>query len=250
MVGGVAGVAVLREREPDLEALRRAAEHAKPVTLAGERSLPVLEALGSLLPDGIRRGATVTVDGATGVGATSLALASAVTYAEWRARPDDDFEPDGIDTLAARLLVDAALTEVPDGVELSDSDAAQLLAAFGIAPVGLALTLHVHQDPTFGPVIALTVGGPAAALIDDEAVSITPLTARDGRDLVWSLRTAPVLFADVDTSALEDQLLRVSRMIEDVPEVDRFDLDLATGVATAVLAPWAPRPDLALRRLR
>jgi hypothetical protein len=71
----VAGVAVLREREPDLEALRRAAQHAAPVTLAGERSLPVLEALASLLPAGIRRGATVTVDGAAGVGATSLALA-------------------------------------------------------------------------------------------------------------------------------------------------------------------------------
>jgi hypothetical protein len=71
----VAGVAVLREREPDLEALRRAAEHAKPVTLAGERSLPVLEALGGLLPAGIRRGATVTVEGVRGAGTTSLALA-------------------------------------------------------------------------------------------------------------------------------------------------------------------------------
>src|SRR5215218_8581927 len=66
-------LAVLREREADLDALRRAAELAKPVTLAGERSLPVLDALGALLPDGIRRGATATVEG--GPGSTSLALA-------------------------------------------------------------------------------------------------------------------------------------------------------------------------------
>ena len=74
-------VAVLREREPerelrvraDLDALRRAAEHAKPVSLAGERSLPVLGALESLLPAGIRRGATATVEG--GPGSTSLAFA-------------------------------------------------------------------------------------------------------------------------------------------------------------------------------
>jgi hypothetical protein len=39
-------------------------------------------------------------------------------------------------------------------------------------------------------------------------------------------------------------------MIEDVPEVDRFELDLSTGAVSAGLAPWAPRPDLALRRLR
>jgi hypothetical protein len=57
----------------DAEALRRAAELARPVTLAGERSLPVLDALEPLLPDGIRRGATVAVGG--GPGATALALA-------------------------------------------------------------------------------------------------------------------------------------------------------------------------------
>src|SRR4051794_2597670 len=67
-------LAVLRDGvEPDLDALRRAAEQAKPVSLAGERSLPVLEALESLLPEGIRRGATATVTG--GAGSTSLALA-------------------------------------------------------------------------------------------------------------------------------------------------------------------------------
>ena len=67
-------LAVLREeREVDLDALRRAAEHAKPVTLAGERSLPVLGALEPLLPVGLRRGATATADG--GPGSTSLALA-------------------------------------------------------------------------------------------------------------------------------------------------------------------------------
>ena len=65
-------LAVLRE-EADLDALRRAAEQAKPVSLAGERSLPVLGALESLLPAGIRRGATAAVDG--GPGSTSLALA-------------------------------------------------------------------------------------------------------------------------------------------------------------------------------
>lgn len=72
-------LAVLREDRPgsersvDLDALRRATELAKPVTLAGERSLPVLDALESLLPAGIRRGATATVEG--GAGSTSLALA-------------------------------------------------------------------------------------------------------------------------------------------------------------------------------
>jgi hypothetical protein len=99
-------------------------------------------------------------------------------------------------------------------------------------------------------VISLAVGGPAAELIDDRAVSITPMTARDAQETVWSLRTAPVLLATGDAHALEDLLLRVSRLVEDVPEVDALELDLQTGEADVHLVPWTPHPDLALRRLR
>ncbi len=52
------------------------AEAIRPVTLAKERLLPVLPALGDLLPGaGLRRGSVVSVTGAPGGGATSLALA-------------------------------------------------------------------------------------------------------------------------------------------------------------------------------
>jgi hypothetical protein len=74
-------LAVLREREVDLDALRRAAEQAKPISLAGERSLPVLDALESLLPSGLRRGVTATVDGGPGSTALALALGAAASAA-------------------------------------------------------------------------------------------------------------------------------------------------------------------------
>lgn len=52
------------------------AEAIRPVTLAKERLLPVLPALGDLLPGaGLRRGSVVSVSGAPGGGATSVALA-------------------------------------------------------------------------------------------------------------------------------------------------------------------------------
>jgi hypothetical protein len=53
------------------------AERVRPVTLTREQRLPVLPALADLLPQaGLRRGSTVAVDAAPGVGgATSLALA-------------------------------------------------------------------------------------------------------------------------------------------------------------------------------
>ena len=54
--------------------LREAADRARPVALAGERVLPVVAALGELLPaGGLRRGSTVCVRG--GPASSSLALA-------------------------------------------------------------------------------------------------------------------------------------------------------------------------------
>ncbi len=68
-------------RRGDPVALTRATHVAKPVTMAGERTLAVLPALAPLFPDGgLRRGNVLTVGG-TG-GATSLALALTVAAAE------------------------------------------------------------------------------------------------------------------------------------------------------------------------
>ena len=53
-------------------ALDEVARRARPTTLAVDRNLPVLEVLAGLLPDGLRRGATV---GVSGTGARSMVLA-------------------------------------------------------------------------------------------------------------------------------------------------------------------------------
>ena len=59
-------------------------------------------------------------------------------------------------------------------------------------------------------------------------------------------------------ASLEDLLLRVGRLVDDIPEMAELDLNpviVAPSGAVAVdakvrLAPWVPRPELALRRLR
>ena len=60
-----------------LDSLGELAERVRPVTLTREQRLPVLPAFEGLLPGaGLRRGATVSIGSAAGVGgATSLALA-------------------------------------------------------------------------------------------------------------------------------------------------------------------------------
>jgi len=60
----------------DVAALRELAGRVGPVTLARDRVLPVLPALAAVVGEGLRRGSTITVTGASRpLGATTLALA-------------------------------------------------------------------------------------------------------------------------------------------------------------------------------
>ena len=83
------------------------AGQVRPFLAAGERRLAVAGPLGTLIPGGgLRRGATVTIDGVAGSGATTVALvlAAAATQAgEWAAIVD----PYG--TLGARAAADAGV---------------------------------------------------------------------------------------------------------------------------------------------
>ena len=97
-----------------------------------------------------------------------------------------------------------------------------------MAQKGVELLLGVVQDPTFGPVIACGAGGVTAELLKDVAVGVAPLTDRDARDMLRSLRTFPLLDGfrgapKCDASAVEDALLRLSAMVERHPEIAELD---------------------------
>jgi len=97
-----------------------------------------------------------------------------------------------------------------------------------MAPEGVELLLGVVQDPTFGPVIACGAGGVTAEVAKDVAVGVAPLTDRDARDMLRSLRTFPLLDGfrgapKCDVPAVEDALLRLSAMVERHPEIAELD---------------------------
>ncbi len=88
----------------------------------------------------------------------------------------------------------------------------------------------VIQDPSFGPVIMFGMGGIYAEMLNDVAVALPPLTDRDARELVSSLRMAQLFDGfrgspPADTAALRDMLLRLSALVEDVPQIRELDLN-------------------------
>ena len=132
-----------------------------------------------------------------------------------------------------------------------------------MVPAGVETIVGVVQDRSFGPLVMFGMGGIATDLLGDRAFRILPLTDVDAAELVRSVRGAPLLFgyrgaAPADVAALEDVLLRVGRLVDEVPEVAEMDLnpvivgpDGATVVDVKVrLVACVPHPEQAVRRLR
>jgi acyl-CoA synthetase (NDP forming) len=147
----------------------------------------------------------------------------------------------------------------------------QLTAAFGrsvrvlIQPMitgGTEVIVGVAQEPTFGPLIVFGLGGVATDVLADRAARLAPLTDTDAATLIHSIRSAPLLLGyrgaqPADLQALQDMLLRVSRLADDLPEIAELDLnpviarpDGATAVDARIRLTPAHPQDPFLRKLR
>lgn len=134
---------------------------------------------------------------------------------------------------AVRLrLPDAAAVRVAAN-EMSKSLAAQGHAPSGfvvqtMAQRGVEMLVGVVHDPQFGPVVACGAGGVQVELLKDVSVRLSPLSNEDAAEMIRELKTYPLLTgfrgsAPVDVRALEEGLLRVSAMVEDLPQIAELD---------------------------
>ncbi|MFE2020996.1 GNAT family N-acetyltransferase [Streptomyces sp. NPDC059499] len=131
-----------------------------------------------------------------------------------------------------------------------------------MAPRGVDTVVRASIDAAAGAVLSFGLAGAPSELLGDVAHRLVPATDRDAAELIRSIKAAPVLFgwrgsAPADTAALEELLLRVSRLVDDHPEVVSVALEpvvVATQGLTVLgasvrLAPPPARTDLGPRRL-
>ncbi|MFI6122223.1 GNAT family N-acetyltransferase [Streptomyces sp. NPDC051064] len=131
-----------------------------------------------------------------------------------------------------------------------------------MAPRGVDTVVRASIDAAAGAVLSFGLAGAPSELLGDTAHRLVPATDRDAAELIRSIKAAPVLFgwrgsAPADTGALEELLLRVSRLVDDHPEVVSVALEpvvVATHGLTVLgasvrLAPPPARSDLGPRRL-
>ncbi|MFJ3972075.1 GNAT family N-acetyltransferase [Streptomyces parvus] len=198
-------------------------------------------------------------------------------------------DPDAAVAAAARLGYPVALkTTAPHlrhradlgGVRLDVADEEALRRAYGeltdllgkpaellpvvqaMAPRGVDTVVRASIDAAAGAILSFGLAGAPSELLGDTAHRLVPATDRDAAELIRSIRAAPVLFgwrgsAPVDTAALEELLLRLSRLVDDHPEVVSVALEpvvvapqgLTVLGASVRLAPPPARSDVGPRRL-
>ena len=95
---------------------------------------------------------------------------------------------------------------------------------------GIEALVGVTTDPTFGPLVVCGLGGVLVELLRDVSFHLTPVTDADARDMLTELRAAKLLdgyrgMPAGDREALIDVILRVSALVEIVPEIRELDLN-------------------------
>jgi acetyl coenzyme A synthetase (ADP forming)-like protein len=124
-----------------------------------------------------------------------------------------------------------AFAEIQDRlVALRALDAMEGVLVQPMVSGGTEVLIGMTHDPLFGPLIAFGLGGIHVEILGDVCFRVTPLTERDAFEMVSGIRGSRLFLgyrghpaADVD--ALEDLLLRVSRLVEEVPEIHELDLN-------------------------
>jgi len=124
-----------------------------------------------------------------------------------------------------------------------------------MAGKGVEMLVGVVHDPQFGPVVACGAGGVQVELLRDISVRLTPVSREDAAEMIRSLKTYPLLDGFrggpvCDVAALEDGLLRVSALVDDIPQIAELDCNpfvvLEHGAvildARVRVTPVEPRP--------
>jgi acyl-CoA synthetase (NDP forming) len=116
---------------------------------------------------------------------------------------------------------------------LEDDGQAEAMQGVLVQPMlaGTAeVMIGVEDDPGSGPLVAFGLGGIHVEILRDVAFRVSPLTDLDARSMIREVRGYRLLqgyrgYPPADVEALEEALLRISRLVEAVPEIREIDLN-------------------------
>ena len=117
------------------------------------------------------------------------------------------------------VLADAGLDRAMAGVNVQSMVEGVVEAIVGVS-----------MDPAFGPLVMFGLGGTLVELFKDVSFRLHPLTDLDAAEMVREVRCRPLLEGyrgqpAADVAAIEELLLRVSVLLDVVPEIQEMDFN-------------------------
>ncbi len=95
---------------------------------------------------------------------------------------------------------------------------------------GRELILGGRQDPQFGPVVLVGMGGIFVEILNEVSLRVAPITERDAWEMIEELRGVKVLKGArgeqaSDLQAVVQALLRLSQLLVDQPQIKEVDIN-------------------------
>ncbi|MBM4127487.1 MAG: GNAT family N-acetyltransferase, partial [Nitrospira sp.] len=131
---------------------------------------------------------------------------------------DEQAVRDAFEAIRARLE-QANILEAMEGVQVQT-----------MVSGGVEVMVGMTRDPLFGPLIAFGLGGIHVEILGDVQFRVAPLTDHDATEMVRSTKGYRLLTGyrgqpAADVKAIEDVLLRISHLVEAIPEISELDLN-------------------------
>ncbi|POX55146.1 CoA-binding protein [Streptomyces sp. Ru71] len=132
--------------------------------------------------------------------------------------------------VALALADEDALRAAFTAMRAATGAARYAVEAMAGPPHAVELIAGVRRDPAFGPVLMAGIGGVRAELLGDVALALAPITLEHARDLLRSLRHAPLLAGwrgapAVDLDAAAQALCALARAAVDHPELAELEVN-------------------------
>lgn len=131
---------------------------------------------------------------------------------------DEQAVRDAFETIRSRLAQDHKL------------DAMEGVLVQPMISGGIEVMAGMTRDPLFGPLLAFGLGGIHVEILGDMQFRVAPLTDRDATEMVRTIKGYRLLASyrgrqPADVKAIEEVLLRLSRLVEKIPEISELDLN-------------------------
>ena len=97
-------------------------------------------------------------------------------------------------------------------------------------PGGIEALIGVTTDPLFGPLVVCGLGGTLVEVLRDVVFRLPPVTDLDAQEMLRTLRTSVLLDGyrgapPGDREALIGVVMRVSALVDSIPELQELDLN-------------------------